>query len=77
MRGSVFKWSIRVVGAGTTLASAHGFNVATSLDLNCFNLNVERHFHFEAIPLTDGDAKVRAVERAGCVGTAHVLLRRR
>jgi len=77
MRGSVFKWNIRAAGVAATLAPTQGFDVATSLDLSCFNLDVERHFHFEAISLTDGDAEVCTVERAGCVGAAHVLLRRR
>jgi hypothetical protein len=48
-----------------------------SLDLNGFNLDVECHFHFEPIPLTDGDAEVHAVKPGDRVCATHVFLRRR
>ena len=48
-----------------------------SLNPEGFNLDVESHFHFEPIPLTDGDAEVRAVKRADGVSAPHVLLSNR
>src|SRR5580700_10823949 len=48
-----------------------------SLGADGFNLDVECHFHFKTISLTDRDSEVCAVKRADGVGAAQVFLRGR
>jgi hypothetical protein len=57
-----------VVAKGFALPNGAGLSAPRSLSPEGFDLDVECDFHFEFIPLTDGNVEVRAVKRADCIG---------